>query len=129
MILRPLAKIHSRGSILKIGDREIPFETREEYVNEDDDDPERERCIGPDGFEAEHETAFLEHFGIPAPWNRETGIVDGKEVSFFPAGPPDADPHATAADRHRPRGGPAGRSWPPPGDPRPRPRSGCGPTG
>jgi len=90
MILRPLAKIHSRGSILKIGDREIPFETREEYVNQDDDDPERERCVGPDGLEAEHETAFLEQFGIPAPWSRETGRVDGKEVMFFPGGPPDA---------------------------------------
>src|SRR5438874_9348609 len=90
MILRPLAKIHSTGWLLKIGDREIPFETREEYLDENDDSPERERCIGPDGLEAEHETAFLEQFGIPYPYNRETGMVDGKEVTFFCAGPPDA---------------------------------------
>jgi rubredoxin len=89
MILRPLVMIHCKEYLLKIGDREIPFETRQEWSKEDEHRP-RERCIGADGFEAEHETAFLEHFGIPYPWKRETGKVDGKQVQFFPGGPPDA---------------------------------------
>ena len=90
MILRPLATIHSKGAILKIGDKEIPFETRLEYSQPEDNRPARERCIGADGFEAKHDTAFLEKYGVRAPWNRETGMVDGKQVQFFPAGPPDA---------------------------------------
>src|SRR5438105_10454110 len=88
MILRPLAKIHSRFAILKIGDREIPFETRLEWRREDDERPERERVIGPDGVEFRHETAFLEPFGIVSPFNRETGTVDGKQVQFFSTAPP-----------------------------------------
>jgi len=89
MILRPLAKIHSRGYVLKIGGKEIPFEWRHEYSN-DDDRPERQRCIGPDGLELEHDTAMLQHFGVPYPWVRESKTVDGKQVEFFPGGPPDA---------------------------------------
>jgi hypothetical protein len=90
MILRPLATIRCKGYLLKIGDRKIPFETRLEYAKADDDRPARERCIGSDGFEAEHDTAFLQQLGIPYPWRRETGTLDGKEAFFFPGGPPDA---------------------------------------
>src|SRR5689334_21192572 len=90
MILRPLVRIHSRFYILKIGDKEVPFETRMEYAKEDNARPDRERVIGPGGAEFPNDTAFLQEYAIPAPWNRETGIVDGKEVQFFPAGPPDA---------------------------------------
>src|SRR5690242_7008492 len=90
MILRPLVKIHSRFYILRIGDKEIPFETRLEYATEDAERPDVERVIGPDGVEFPHDTAFLQEFDIQAPWNRETGMVDGKQVEFFPAGPPDA---------------------------------------
>src|SRR5437763_1881777 len=70
MILRPLATIHSKGAILKIGDKEIPFETRLEYSQPEDNRPARERCIGADGFEAKHDTAFLEKYGVRATWNR-----------------------------------------------------------
>ena len=90
MILKPLVKIRSRFSILKIGDKEIPFETRLEYIREDDERPGREHVITSDGREFPHETEFLQEFGVRAPWNRETGMVDGREVQFFRAGPPDA---------------------------------------
>jgi hypothetical protein len=90
MILRPLTKIHSRFYILKIGDKEVPFENRMEYSREKDERPARQSVITPDGREFPHDTAFLQEFGVVAPWNRETGMVDGKHVEFFPAGPPDA---------------------------------------
>ena len=66
MILKHLARIHSKGTILKIGDREIPFETRLEYAEEDDERPAPERVITPDGREFRHDTEFLEEFGRSA---------------------------------------------------------------
>src|SRR5207237_1402348 len=89
MILRPLAKIKCRGSLLHISGKEILLETRLEYVKEDDDRPERERCFGPDGLEAKHETEMLELLGVRNPWVKESGTLGGKQATYFPCGPTD----------------------------------------
>lgn len=53
MILRPLVKIEVRGMILTIGDKEFPIEIRSEYVSDNHEQPDRQRCFGPDGLQTD----------------------------------------------------------------------------
>ena len=61
MILRPLAKIKVRGMVLKVGEKEFPFEVRHEYVSEDHEHYDRERCFSPDGHETNSYIDMLGH--------------------------------------------------------------------
>src|SRR5579864_5412167 len=92
MILRPLAKLRCIGKLLKINGKEISLETRLEYVKEDDEQPDRQRCFGPDGLETDSELKMLELLGVRNPYVTEHRRTDDEKNGewYFPAGPADA---------------------------------------
>jgi hypothetical protein len=89
MILRPLAKIEVIGEVLKAGDKEFQLELRLEYIFEDKEKPERERCFGPDGLETDSHIEMLGRLsGLQNPGSLLHQVRDSPTSEWYSPGVP-----------------------------------------